>query len=195
MCNWMGSAEDPNSPHVGALGVAEGAAAVEPRPGQGPQGLVVPELRHPDLVTGQQLFPEQVLDVADLLQLHNPVVPLLQGGDPLRENCWGVGGDDPPGVVCALHVLALLDLGAAFSEGVDGIDRVGGKGCAGFLGLGHLGTGGLEAAFEEVSGADLAVVDAADVGFYTGDVGEDLQPFPTGQFQIVCGETIPSRRG
>ena len=182
-------------PHVGALGVAEGAAAVEPRPGQRPQGLVVPELRHPDLVTGQQLLPEQVLDVADLLQLHDPVVALLQRGDPLRENCWGVGGDDPPGVVGALHVLALLDLGAAFGEGVDRVDRVGGDGCAGFLGLGHLGAGGLQAAFEEVPGADLAVVDAADVGFHTGDVGEDFQPFPARQFQILRGETIPGRRG
>ena len=184
-------------PHVGAFGVAEGAAAVEPRPRQGAEGLVVPELRHPHLITGQQLFPEQVLDVADLLQLHDPVVPLLQRGDPLRENCWGVGGDDPPGVVRALHVLALLDLGAAFGEGVDRIDRVGGDGCAGFLGLGHLGARGFQAAFEEVPGADLAVVDAADVGFHTGDVGEDLQPFPTRQFQILLrgNHSRPPRSG
>ena len=70
--------------HVGAAGITEGAAAVEPGPGQRAQRLVVPELRHPDLVTREEFLPQQVLDVADLLQLHDPVVALLQRGDPLR---------------------------------------------------------------------------------------------------------------
>ena len=69
----------------------------------------------------------------DLLQLDDPVVPLLQRGDPLRENCWGVGGDDPPGVVGALHVVPVLHLGAAVGQGVDGLDGVAGDGGAGLL--------------------------------------------------------------
>ena len=60
----------------------------------------------------------------DLLQLDDAVVPLLQRGDPLRQNLWGVGGDDPAGVVGALHVVPVLHLRAAVGQGVQGLDRV-----------------------------------------------------------------------
>ena len=181
--------------HVGAVGVAEGAAAVEPGPGQGPQWLVVPELRHPHPVAGEQFLPQQVLNVRDLLQLDDPVVALLQRRDPLRQDVWGVGGDDPAGVVGALHVVPVLHLRAAVGQGVQGLDGVTGGGGAGLLGLGDLGAGGLQPPVQQGAGADLAVVDAADAGLHAGDVGEDFQPFPAREFQILRGETVPGGRG
>jgi len=180
--------------HVGTLGVTEGAAAVEPGSGQGAQWLVVTELGNPYLVTGQQLSPQQVLNVTDLLQLHDPVVPLLERRHPLGEDLWCLPSDHPSCVVGALHVLALLHLGAPFSQGVDRLDRVARHRCPGLFGLAHLGAGSFEAPLEELPRADLAVADAADVDFHAWCFGKDLQPFAAGQFEIVLGEAIPSSR-
>ena len=74
----------------------------------------------------------------------------------------------------------LLYLRTPLGEGVDGVDGVPGCGCAGFCGFGDLGASGLQAAFQQCSGPDLTVVDAADACLDAGELGEDLQPFAAG---------------
>ena len=131
----------------------------------------------------------------DLLQLDDPVVALLHRGDPLRQDFWGVAGDDPPGVVGALHVLPVLHFRPTVGQRVQRLDGVTRDGGAGLLGFGDLGAGGPQSAVQQGTGADLPVVDAADAGFHPGDVAEDFQPFPTRDFQILRGETVPGGRG
>ena len=89
----------------------------------------------------------------DLLQLDDPVVPLLQRGNPFRQYVGGVGGDDPPGVVGALHVVPVLHLRPPVGEGVQGLDGVAGDGCAGLLRLGDLGAGCLQPAVQQARGS------------------------------------------
>ena len=45
--------------------------------------------------------------MADLLQLDDAVVALLQRGNPFGKFGWGVGSDHPPWMVGALDVLAV----------------------------------------------------------------------------------------